>query len=34
MDHASASGMSLLLLVISLLAITWSYQLTAKKRAA
>lgn len=34
MDHASASGMSLLLLIISLLAITWSYQLTAKKRAA
>jgi molybdate transport system permease protein len=34
MDHASASGMSLLLLIISLLAITWSYQLTGKKRAA
>ena len=34
MDHASASGMSLLLLIISLLAITWSYQLTSKKRVA
>jgi molybdate transport system permease protein len=32
MDHASASGMSLLLLMISLIAITWSYQLTGKKR--
>ena len=32
MDHASASGMSLVLLMISLVAITWSYQLTGKKR--
>ncbi len=32
MDHASASGMSLLLLMISLIAITWSYQLTSRKR--
>ena len=34
MDHASASGMSFVLLIISLVAITWSYQLTAKKRVA